>query len=276
MISCGKCGRTLTSPKSIQRGVGSSCAKNMGALIKAMAVSSERSERQEAEVAMFLGDEVVAFHQEFLNDKGQLIGDVDVATKETIIEVTNAKNGKLRQLRKYRMNRTINPEGKSVVLYAPNYRFFAQKDVISEGFRWVGTKETLRYALDKIKDGRDKNMEQALILTARQIDNDEFRELMEAFGGENLGDDEFSFDENGAKFTIVLDSHAVRGEKDDDTIKSKLEGGPASCLNIQCGHGVSVEQMRSFIVRVVHQVNGVVEIDDLGVFNLEDIEKNQF
>ena len=46
----------------------------------------------------------------------------------TIIEVTTSRNGKLDQIERY-LTPLFNPNGKQVVLFAPKYGGFAQRDV---------------------------------------------------------------------------------------------------------------------------------------------------
>jgi hypothetical protein len=61
------------------------------------------------------------------------IGEIDIETGRTIVEVTVKSGGKLSQINKYLTNTSLNPDGKSVILYAPNYGARATQDVVNAG-----------------------------------------------------------------------------------------------------------------------------------------------
>lgn len=223
---------------------------------------------------------MVQFNQKYRTSDGRLVGDIDVASKEAIIEVTLRKDAKLGQLKKYdhRYRHIMNPDNKSIVLYAPNYRHGAAMEILRNGYRWVQGTGELRTALDRIHKWRGIEMEQAVIFTRRLIQRDEFQKLMIQFGGLVISDNEYAFNLQGAEFTVMLDEDSLH-EQDDDSlqpIKAKIGGKPKSCLSVFCTHGVMLEDMRSFLVRLTAELKGAVDIDDLGVFDGNDIESKEF
>jgi hypothetical protein len=71
------------------------------------------------------------------------IGEVDVETSKAIIEVTTRRSGKSRQIRKLLANPAMNPAGKPVILFAPNYGPHATKNISDLGVVVVHTIEEL-------------------------------------------------------------------------------------------------------------------------------------
>jgi hypothetical protein len=61
------------------------------------------------------------------------IGEIDVETEKAIIEVTTQTSRKLKQIQKLISNLELNPGGKPVILYAPNYKFTPSQDIINAG-----------------------------------------------------------------------------------------------------------------------------------------------
>ena len=71
------------------------------------------------------------------------IGEVDVETSKAIIEVTTRRSGKARQIQKLLANPTMNPVGKPVILFAPNYGPHATRNISDLGVVVVRTIEEL-------------------------------------------------------------------------------------------------------------------------------------
>lgn len=61
------------------------------------------------------------------------IGEIDFEVSNAIIEVTKKSGKKLKQIKNYISNKTMNPTGKTVILFAPNYGFTAGKDIEEAG-----------------------------------------------------------------------------------------------------------------------------------------------
>ena len=81
--------------------------------------SVKASERQEAEVADAVRPVVRNFQRKY-GPNGKL-GEVDVETSKAIVEVAGGtKMHKTNQIAKYINNKTINPSGKPVIVFAPN------------------------------------------------------------------------------------------------------------------------------------------------------------
>ena len=71
------------------------------------------------------------------------IGEVDVETGKAIIEVTTRRSGKSRQIRKLLADPVMNPAGKAVILFAPNYGLHATRNIAELGVVVVRTIEEL-------------------------------------------------------------------------------------------------------------------------------------
>ena len=71
------------------------------------------------------------------------IGEVDIETSKAIIEVTTRRSGKARQIKKLLANLAMNPAGKPVILFAPNYGPHATRNISELGVVVVRTIEEL-------------------------------------------------------------------------------------------------------------------------------------
>ena len=141
MDRCEECGRPLKSVESMVRGVGPVCAQKIGRRIsEAKTVVGRikdpqlrRSKELEIAVAEHVGDKIVMFNQKFgINGED---GEIDVATKTVIIEVTIEPRGKFTQTTIRFRNPPLNTTRKSVVLYAPKYKLTPKKAVCHKGVR---------------------------------------------------------------------------------------------------------------------------------------------
>lgn len=59
--------------------------------------------------------------QDVKDATGRVLTDIDIEVPQAIIEVTSKRSGKLEQIEQRVTNALINPTGKPVILYAPNY-----------------------------------------------------------------------------------------------------------------------------------------------------------
>ena len=64
-------------------------------------------------------------------------------TNRAIIEVTTRRTGKLQQIQKLLSHPDMNPLGKPVILFAPNYGRTATQDITNAGALVVRTQEEL-------------------------------------------------------------------------------------------------------------------------------------
>ncbi|MDQ2716562.1 MAG: hypothetical protein M3Z08_16780 [Chloroflexota bacterium] len=83
--------------------------------------SPDKEKQQEGIVARALIADVVSFQRKVYDANGVEIGEIDVETSTAIIEVTTTDQGKRQQVIKEQTDPLINPKGKQVILYAPNY-----------------------------------------------------------------------------------------------------------------------------------------------------------
>jgi hypothetical protein len=81
--------------------------------------------------------------------KGE-IGEIDVKTDKAIIEVTTQTSRKLKQIQKLISNVDLNPFGKPVILYAPNYKLTPAQDIINADAYVVRTQDELLELLSRL------------------------------------------------------------------------------------------------------------------------------
>lgn len=107
----------------------------------AVAVNSpSRDIRLEGQVGRALISDLVAFNRKTTNPAtGIEIGEIDVETPELVIEITMDKDDKLEQVLKEKNNKLINPQGKQVILFAPNYSHAADTQFQSYGIPIIRT-----------------------------------------------------------------------------------------------------------------------------------------
>ncbi|MBC6420773.1 MAG: hypothetical protein GDA43_23645 [Hormoscilla sp. SP5CHS1] len=124
------------------------------------ATASPDSDKQlEATVARYVQQEgftVIKFNTLFYsinpNTGGQnYIGEIDIEVAEAIIEVTNQPRKKAGQIGKLITNPNMNPTGKQVILYAPNFIVGAGEAVIRVGGVMVRTQLELNRELHQIR-----------------------------------------------------------------------------------------------------------------------------
>jgi hypothetical protein len=68
---------------------------------------------------------------------------VDVETSNAIIEVSTTDENKLKQVLKLKNNKQINPTGKPVILFAPNYSHAADQQFKANGITIIRSYEDL-------------------------------------------------------------------------------------------------------------------------------------
>jgi hypothetical protein len=111
----------------------------------AAAVNSPHEGTQlEGDVARLLIGDLVAFQRKEIDPAtGKVIGDIDVETSAAIIEVTNEKRNKRRQILKEKNDTQMNPKGKQAILFAPNYSYAADVQFQSRGIAILRTLKDL-------------------------------------------------------------------------------------------------------------------------------------
>jgi hypothetical protein len=95
----------------------------------------------EGRVAKAVEADLVAFNRK-VGPEGA-IGAVDVETSKAIIEVTTRRSGKSRQIRKLLADPAMNPAGKPVIVFAPNYGPHTTRNIAELGVVVVRTIEEL-------------------------------------------------------------------------------------------------------------------------------------
>lgn len=106
--------------------------------------SAEAATRLEGEAAAALGETVTGF-QKVVTQGGKVVGEIDVETTKAIVEVTNgASPRKLQQITKLIGNKTLNPNGKPVVVYGPNLGRQAAQALEKAGAKVVRTLDQLK------------------------------------------------------------------------------------------------------------------------------------
>ncbi|MDQ3252559.1 MAG: hypothetical protein M3R15_01435 [Acidobacteriota bacterium] len=106
----------------------------------------------EGQVATYVKDDfndLVAFDKK-IGPNGS-IGQIDVESGTAIIEVTTQSAGKLGQLQDYINNTALNPSGKAVVMYAPNYTRNAARAADKAGIHVVRNKQELLELLGSLR-----------------------------------------------------------------------------------------------------------------------------
>ena len=96
---------------------------------------------QTAQALGAAGITIVSFNKQF-GPNGS-IGEIDIETGRTIIEVTTAPARKGRQIDKLTTDAQMNPDAKAVVLYAPNYGAKAGQAILQKGAYVTRTLEQL-------------------------------------------------------------------------------------------------------------------------------------
>ncbi|MGH9389009.1 MAG: hypothetical protein ACRD1Z_05285 [Vicinamibacteria bacterium] len=81
---------------------------------------------------------------------GRLIGRIEIETRSAIIEVTSEEKGKAKKVRKLLADRRLNPEGKAVILHAPNYTRAAGNAVEAQDGLVTRTNEELLRLVEEL------------------------------------------------------------------------------------------------------------------------------
>jgi len=102
----------------------------------------------EGRVAKAVEEDLVDFNRKVGPEVA--IGEVDVETSKAIIEVTTRRSGKSRQIRELLANPAMNPAGKPVILFAPNYGPHATRNISDLGVVVVHTIEELLEVLSQL------------------------------------------------------------------------------------------------------------------------------
>jgi hypothetical protein len=126
-------------------------AQRTEAAIQTALASTDAGTRFEGETAKLLqksGEEVTGFQVEFGSNASR--GEIDIETREAVIEVTLARRGKLGQVQKLVGRSQMNPSGEPVIMYAPNYQWTAGKAASAAGVTVVRTPEDRVRALKSL------------------------------------------------------------------------------------------------------------------------------
>lgn len=115
--------------------------------------SAKPEEALEGTVADWVRNQIVSFQRKIPPKTGS-IGEIDIELADLMIEVTVATKGKLAQIKNYISLKEINPLGKKIILYAPNYGWRAARDIKNAGAHVARTKSEL---LDLITELRSIN-----------------------------------------------------------------------------------------------------------------------
>jgi hypothetical protein len=108
-------------------------------------------EGQTAQHIMDAGIHILAFNKE-IGPNGA-IGEIDIKTPDAIIETTIKRRDKLGQIKDLMTDKQLNPDGKPVILYAPNYGPTAGQAILDAGGYIARTSAEL-IALLKLLKGR--------------------------------------------------------------------------------------------------------------------------
>ena len=82
-------------------------------------------------------------NRKIYDESGKVLGEIDIETDSHIIETTVSKDGKHKQIRKYKTD-VFNPENKDVILYGPNYKnLLAKESIQNEGVTVVNSPDEL-------------------------------------------------------------------------------------------------------------------------------------
>jgi len=123
-----------------------------GDAIKAALESGNPGQELEGQVGNLLKDTLVGFQQKIMGESGKVAGEIDAETSEAIIEVTTEKSEKFGQVQKLMNNPVLNPSGKPVILYGPNYTTGAAKAITRIGGYVVRSSQELLDLLDTLRE----------------------------------------------------------------------------------------------------------------------------
>jgi len=106
--------------------------------------SSSPQKRLEGQVARALISDLVALNRKITDlETGEVVREIDVEASNLIIEVTTTDKKKLQQVLDEKDNKLINPKGKQVILYAPDYSHAADQQFAKYGIPIVRSLEGL-------------------------------------------------------------------------------------------------------------------------------------
>jgi Flp pilus assembly pilin Flp len=105
-----------------QRAVDAQRAKIIDSKIQDAAQSTNKGTRLEAEAAQAVRPALRQFQREYKDAAGRTIGEADIETNKAFVEVAGGeKMDKGAQISRYVNDRTINPTGKPVIVFAPQW-----------------------------------------------------------------------------------------------------------------------------------------------------------
>lgn len=116
--------------------------------------SGDKDKALAAQTALSVAGNLISFERKVIDPNTHLaITDIDVETPNAIIEVTNASQGKLDQIRRQQTNPYINPSGKPVILFGPRYSPAGAKNLKSLGIPYAKTFDELKQLLKEMFGG---------------------------------------------------------------------------------------------------------------------------
>lgn len=126
------------------KGRGEKSRKKLEKKIRKARASSSAGTKLEGEVAEWIGiDRVVRFQEKIYSAAG-MIGEIDVETKKYLVEVTMGKSSKsANEFKKYFVG-PMNPEGKKVILFAPDLADFKVREIEQSGVIVIRDKDELQ------------------------------------------------------------------------------------------------------------------------------------
>ena len=112
--------------------------------------SAEAGARLEGQLGKQLINQIVDFRKT-VTEGGRRVGEIDLETSSAIIEATLDATGKSGQVQKLLTNKTMNPLGKAVIVYGPNLKAGAIRDIQRVGGKVARTPKELEELLGQLE-----------------------------------------------------------------------------------------------------------------------------
>ncbi|MBC6472266.1 MAG: hypothetical protein GDA48_05180 [Hormoscilla sp. GM102CHS1] len=189
------------------------------------------------------------------NTGGQnYIGEIDIEVAEAIIEVTNQPRKKAGQIGKLITNPNMNPTGKQVILYAPNFTVGAGEAVIRVGGVMVRTQLELNRELHQI---RSNSMLKTIVLVSSvTIVKSEFMQFIQTLDNYSEDPDKIydgQLDNNNGYFWVRYDPEEEFSgselEAKIENIIPKLGSSPQTEILLDIGKNVQSEMLAAEFVK---------------------------
>jgi hypothetical protein len=118
--------------------------------VNAALESAEAGIRLEGQLGKQLLSQLVSFKRTVV-EGGQRVGKIDLETGTAIIEATLDATRKSGQVQKLLTNKALNPSGKPVIVFGPNLRPGAIRDIQGIGGKVARTPEELEELLRQLQ-----------------------------------------------------------------------------------------------------------------------------